>query len=369
MKASVRTAAKIAAAVIGLIILLVAAMIIWEGFDSNEPVKFVRNETLPTIKADWKGTPVDAKGRFVNDEYPRMQSTPDLLRFFLSPNPQRQEKLNDAGRLEIKDAGEMLAGSDDGIVWLGHASFFIRIDGVSILTDPVFGSPPFVREFVSVPSPIDQLKQVDLVLLSHDHRDHTDETTLRMIAERFPNAAFLAGLGMEDILNDWKTPSNAVMTAGWFQQFQLGERPVEIYFLPARHWSRRGLFDTNRRLWGSFVIKGTENTIYFGGDSGYGRHFREAGELFPEIDHFLVGIGAHEPRWFMEPNHTSPDDAVKAFRDSRARILIPMHFGRFDLSNEPPSEPARSLSNAAAAAGITDQVRILSINETVKFSD
>ncbi|HTH38555.1 MAG TPA: MBL fold metallo-hydrolase, partial [Pyrinomonadaceae bacterium] len=165
---------------------------------------------------------------------------------------------------------------------------------------------------------------------------------------------------------EWKTPSNPIKTAGWFQQYDTGG-PVKIYFVPVRHWSRRGLFDTNERLWGSFVIQCDAATIYFGGDSGYGRHYREIGELFPSIDYFLLGIGAYEPRWFMEPNHNNPGDVVKAFRDSGARALVPMHYGTFDLSDEPPGQPLKFLLNEAEATGVRDRVRVLAINEDLQI--
>src|SRR5207244_5517059 len=106
------------------------------------------------------------------------------------------------------------------------------------------------KRYVEVPSPIDKLKKVDYVLISHDHRDHCDEETIRQLARKFPNAKFLAGLGMEDILNLWKTPTNKVETAGWFQAFETESTDLKIYFLPVRHWGRRGIFDTNKRIWG-----------------------------------------------------------------------------------------------------------------------
>src|SRR5829696_8845106 len=194
-----------------------------------------------------------------------------------------------------------------------------------------------------------------------------DEDTLRRIALKFPNATVLAGLRSEELLLDWISP-NGMQTAGWFQSFDhIGSSDVKIYFLPVRHWSRRGLLDTNWRLWGGFIVQSQNTTIYFGGDSGYGRHYAEARDLFPKIDYFLVGIGAYEPRWFMEPNHNNPSDAVKAFIDSRAGLLIPMHYGTFDLSDEPPSRPLKLLMEEAAKFGIADRVRPLAINEALTF--
>jgi L-ascorbate metabolism protein UlaG (beta-lactamase superfamily) len=194
-----------------------------------------------------------------------------------------------------------------------------------------------------------------------------DETTLRAIAQKFPNAKFLAGLRSEDVLNEWKTPTNPVQTGGWFQEFELSDPRLQIYFLPVRHWSRRGLFDTNWRLWGGYVIKTDRATIYFGGDSGYGRHYRQIAELFPKLDYFLVGIGSYEPRWFMEPSHNNPADVVRAFIDSGARFLVPMHYGTFDLTDETPSQPLRLLMEEAEKDGIEAKVKPLAINEAILF--
>ncbi len=356
---------------IGLVILLIIGALFliaaWSEADTTVQKGYKTNEELRTILPNWPGTPVDQKDRFINHEFPFLPRGLDLLRWKALGDDPKPAKSADSWQPDVKDPSMFLQSDADGLVWLGHASFYIRLNGAAILTDPVFGDPTFLQRFVPVSSPLEQIRQLDYVLLSHDHRDHMDESTLRSIATRFPNAKFLAGLRSEDVLNRWKTPSNSVGTAGWFQEFGIADERVKVYFLPVRHWSRRGLFDTNWRLWGGYVIETPEATIYFGGDSGYGRHYAEAGELFPKIDYFLVGIGAYEPRWFMEPNHNNPSDAVKAFVDSRARFLIPMHYGTFDLSDEPPSQPLKFLMHEAEARGVTDKVRPLAINESLSF--
>ena len=343
-------------------------MVAWSEADTAVLKGHKRNDELKTIKPDWPGTPVDQKDRFMNHEFPFLPSMVELMKWQLGGNEFEAEKNADTSRLEVKDPRPFLDSQDDGMIWLGHASFYIRLNGVSILTDPVFGDPTFIRRLVAVGSPLEHIRQVDYVLLSHDHRDHMDEPTLRSIAQKFPNAKFLAGLRTEDVLTKWKTPTNPVGTAGWFQEFALQDERVRIYFLPVRHWSRRALFDTNWRLWGGYVIESQAATVYFGGDSGYGRHYRETGELFPEIDYFLIGIGAYEPRWFMEANHNNPSDVVKAFVDSGAKYLVPMHYGTFDLSDEPPSQPLKLLMDEAAKTGITDRIKPLAINGDLRLS-
>ncbi len=357
-------------AVASLFAVILAALVIVIFLDKTDKaviIKRVRNENLPTVKSDWQGTPVDEKGRFVNAEFAFLPAVIDLLKWQFSGNPQKAEKEADKNRLDVRDPTDFLQSEKDGILWLGHAGFFVRLNGKSVLIDAVFGKPPVVKTFADVPSPIEQIRQVNYVLISHDHRDHCDEETVKQITQKFPEAKILAGLGTEDLLNDWKTPTNELQTAGWYQQFTLPETGLKIYFLPTRHWSRRGLSDTNKRLWGAFVIQGADTTIYFGGDSGYGNHYKELAETFPKIDYFIVGIGAYSPRWFMQPNHNSPSDAVQAFVDSKAASLIPMHFGRFDLSDEPSGEPLRLLEKAAEKGNVNDKIKVLQINESLNF--
>lgn len=329
----------------------------------------VRNENLKTVKPDWKGTPLDQKGRFVNAEFPFLPSSVDLLKWKLGSNPQKQEKLDDQSRLKIQDPTEFLINEKDGILWLGHASVLIRLSGKSILIDPVFGDPSFISRYFELPSPIEKLKRVDYVLITHDHLDHMDESTIREISVKFPDAKFFAGLGSEYLLNVWVGDENRVQTAGWYQQFSTAENGPKITFVPVRHWSRRGLLDTNERLWGGYIVQGGGTTIYHSGDSGYGSHYAEMAEIFPTIDYFIIGIGSYEPRWFMKPNHNNPEDAVQAFIDSKAKTLIPMHYATFNMSDEPPSEPLRRLMKTATEANLVEKVKPLDINESLIFSD
>ncbi|MCY7377354.1 MAG: MBL fold metallo-hydrolase [Pyrinomonadaceae bacterium] len=243
------------------------------------------------------------------------------------------------------------------------------MNGVNILLDPVFGEPSLITRYVTPPSPIEKLRKVDFILISHDHRDHCDETTIKQLTAKFPAAKILTSLRMDELLNDWNSANVEIQTAGWYQQFALPTDKIEITFLPSRHWSRRGLLDTNWRLWGAFVIQGAGKTVYFSGDSGFGGHYKELAELFPKIDYFLIGIGAYQPNWFMKANPNKPSEAFQGFLDAQAAALIPMHFGRFDLSDEPPNEPLRLLKQKAAEAGLSDKIKNLQINDSIVFNN
>ncbi|NNF00992.1 MAG: MBL fold metallo-hydrolase [Pyrinomonadaceae bacterium] len=351
-----------------MIFLILAGLIVYGEMDETIVADYVRDEGLKSAKQDFQGTPVDQKGRFVNIEYPFLPSFVNLMRWKLGGNPQAQEKKNDKSPLKIFDPTGFFNGENDGIIWLGHASVLIRLEGKTILIDPVFGNPSFIDRYFELPSPLGKIKNVDYVLTSHDHRDHLDEPTIRAIAEKFPDAKFLAGIGSEDVLYEWTGRKNRVKTAGWYEQFAIDDEDVRITFVPVRHWSRRWINDTNRRLWGGYIIQGGGKTFYHGGDSGYGNHYAEMGEVFGEIDYFIIGIGSYAPRWFMKPNHNNPEDAWKAFKDSKAKYLVPMHYATFNMTDEPPSEPLRRLKRVSEKKGEADKVRALQIYESLVTS-
>jgi L-ascorbate metabolism protein UlaG (beta-lactamase superfamily) len=290
---------------------------------------------------EWKGTPVDNRGRFVNHERPFVDSLKELLKWQLMKNPQKEEKVSDTWRLEVVRDDSFLDDNADCIVWLGHASFFIRIGGQSLLVDPVLFNLPLIKRQSELPLTPNRLIGLDYILVSHDHRDHCDAKSLKLLAANNPEATFLTGLRLDALLKTFAA-GQETQAAGWYQKYKTPE-DLQICYVPSRHWGRRYWSDTNRNLWGGFVIQGGGKTIYFGGDSGCGSHFGDIGDVFPSIDYFMVGIGAYKPEFFMGQSHTSPLEAVRAFEDTGAKYMIPMHYGTFDLSDEPLGDPVRVL--------------------------
>jgi L-ascorbate metabolism protein UlaG (beta-lactamase superfamily) len=353
----------------GVLFALLIGLIIYGETDTAVVTEYIKKENLKTVREDFRGVPVDQHGRFVNLEYPFLPSMVELLKWRLSPNPQSEEKKNDRSPLRVQNPDAFLNGEQDGILWLGHASVLIRVENKTILIDPVFGDPSFIERYFPLPSPLDKIKRVDYILTTHDHRDHLDEPTIKALAGKFPEAKFLAGLGSEELLTEWTGGAQRVRTAGWYQRFEIGGEKLKITFVPVRHWSRRGLFDTNERLWGGYVIEAGGTTFYHGGDSGYGDHYKETAAAFPEIDYFIIGIGSYAPRWFMEPNHNNPEDAWQSFRDSKAKYLVPMHYATFDMTDEPPSEPLGRLKQTAEKSGATDKIKTLQIYEHIEIRE
>ena len=323
---------------------------------------YTSNPDLKTIALpfEWKGTPVLDNGRFVNQQFPFNESFLELLKWQLQKNPQKEEKRKDTWRPDVVTNSNFLNSGENCIVWLGHASFFIRLAGFSLLIDPILLNNPFLKRLCPLPVSPDAFKNIDYILVSHDHRDHCDEKSIRMLAANNPSATWLTGLNMQKILHAFSGSKN-IQSAGWYQQFETGLE-LKITYVPSRHWGKRSLNDTNLRLWGGYVIQSAGKTIYFCGDSGYDRHFSDVGEIFPDIDYCMIGIGAYKPEFFMGQSHTSPSDALKAFHDTKARTMIPMHYGTFDLADEPVGDPVRVLNKIKTAA---DDIRFLKIGEII----
>lgn len=323
----------------------------------------ISNPQLKTI-IDWKGTPADKNGRFVNLYSPlKVPGLLTVLKWKLAASPFREEKKTEIWQPEIATDTSWLNGTDDIIVFLGHSTFYIRIGGISLLTDPVFGDILMLKR--KTPFPIDpSLLHPDYILLSHDHRDHLDKKSLQLLTRNNPSARYLTGLNMGPIVKSFTGADNIEM-AGWYQQFSTND--IKITFVPSRHWAKRGFSDDNERLWGGFVIEAGNKRILFGGDSGYDKHYKDLGRVFSSFDYVLLGIGAYQPSWFMSPNHESPDEALQAFDDLQAAQLIPMHYGTFDLADEPLGMPLRELLKTAEQKGISDKVNVLTLGKPYKI--
>jgi L-ascorbate metabolism protein UlaG (beta-lactamase superfamily) len=336
------------------------------------------NPTLKTIefpdKRVWRGTPIDSKGRFTNLNHPFYPELSKLLRWQLTTNPDKEKKRNDMYRPSLNAEGRnfIRESNSDGIVWLGHASFFIRLGGVSMIIDPVFGDvSPGPKRLVAPLFNAEDFSTTDYILLSHDHRDHADEKSIKQLNIANPNCHYLTSLGCDNLLKQW-TSSDKIQGAGWYQQYAIdaGKR-VSITYLPSRHWCRRRLNDINKRLWGAFMIEyhiapSVNYSIYFSADTGYDTHLAEVKELFGEPDICIIGVGAFKPEWFMGSAHISPSNAVKAVNEMGAKVMIPMHYGTFDLSDEPIGEPIRILEELRDNNTLSAKLLLPAIGEVIQ---
>lgn len=228
-----------------------------------------------------------------------------------------------------------LEKSDDlTMTWIGHSTFLIQVNGVNILTDPVFGHLPFFRRQIKPGIPIQKIPNIDYVLISHNHRDHMDSAALSYFKDH-PECTFLVPLGDKE----WFTRRGfkKVKEYTWWERDLL--KGVEFTFLPSLHWSQRGFRDFNASLWGSWMISSKDQTVYFGGDTAYGGHFSAIAKEFPTITHALMPIGPCEPRKWMSASHMSAEEAGQAFLDLNAHKFIPMHWGTFSFGTDHHEAP------------------------------
>ncbi|MET9800611.1 MBL fold metallo-hydrolase [Streptomyces sp. NPDC006368] len=262
------------------------------------------------------------------------------------PSP---EGLRDIPRLPF--APEPLPAVDArtvSLTWAGHASWVVRVGGLTVLTDPVWsrrilGTP---TRITPVGVPWEDLPPIDAVVISHNHYDHLDAPTLKRLPPTTP--VFVpAGLGR------WfrRRRFTRVTELDWWEAAEL--RGVRFDFVPAHHWSKRTLTDTCRTLWGGWVLTDRhDHRVYFAGDTGYGHWFGEIGRRHPGIDLALLPIGAYAPRWWLRDVHIDPEEAVQAFQDLGAHTMVPMHWATFVLSSEPVLEPLTRVRTAWQAAGL-----------------
>ncbi len=248
-------------------------------------------------------------------------------------------------------------------MWVGHASVWMNIGGATIAIDPVLGEIPLYRRQSPLPIPKEALS-ADLILLTHAHYDHYDKKSVMFLLEQNPDTIIVAPMGFWRYLKG-KIDRERCFELEWWESLMV--RGVFITLTPSLHWSKRTPFDTNKALWGGYVIQNNDHTIYHSGDSAYGEHFGEIGERF-EIDEAFVGIGAYRPEAIMKHNHTNPPEAIAAGIDLGAKSLIPIHYGTFILSDEPLNEPLEWFAELTRNGDYPFDPHPLRIGEVYRFS-
>lgn len=226
--------------------------------------------------------------------------------------------------------------SKTSITWIGHSTFLIQINGLNILTDPVWAKRMGFQNRLTEPGiSLKELPAIDVVFISHGHYDHLDFATIRRLKGN-PTYFFPVGLSNKFKIRGYKK----VIEAEWFDSFVL--EGMTFSFVPAQHWTKRTLMDTNTSHWGGWIIESEHHAIYFVGDTGYFRGFQEIAKRFT-IDTVLMPIGAYEPEWFMKESHLTPEDAVKGFLEIAGTTFIPMHYGTYHLADDTGPEAIERL--------------------------
>jgi L-ascorbate metabolism protein UlaG (beta-lactamase superfamily) len=284
----------------------------------------------------------------------------DLLKW----NKERRSKVKDLS-INIPHAihrniNEILENKSlTSYTWIGHSTFFIQMNGLNILTDPVWAKRMGFQKRLTEPGiPLVEMPEIDVVVISHGHYDHLDFPTLKKLNG---NPHYFVPVGLKSLF--LKKGFQKVTEMNWWENFE--HRGILIHFVPAQHWTRRTLNDMNTSHWGGFIFQNKEETFYFVGDTGYFPGFKEIGERF-QIDVVFMPIGAYEPEWFMAVSHISPEDSVKAFLELKAQVFVPMHYGAFRLADDTgPEALERLLSEWEKRKLPVEQLKVLSIGETV----
>ena len=252
---------------------------------------------------------------------------------------------------------EILGPNEIAVTFVNHATFLIQMGGLNILTDPVWSdraSPISWLGPARVRMPgvaFEDLPRIDLILISHSHYDHLDIETLERLSRK-DSSIVIVPFGDKDIVES--AGFTDVREHDWWESTEIGAK-LKITFTPTQHFSGRGLFDRQKSLWGSYMIQGRGQSIFFSGDTGYSIHFSEIRKRLGAPDIALLGIGSYRPRWFMKPIHMNPVEAVKAHIDLGAKQSFAMHFGTFQLSSESMDQPVSDLKQALAKAGVPEE--------------
>ena len=248
---------------------------------------------------------------------------------------------------------------DDYIAWIGHATFLIKLGETTIITDPVFSknAGPLIfgpKRYVEPAIPLKEIPKTDLFLLTHNHYDHQDMSTIRGFP--YKDAKVLLPLKLGKYFKRYKD----VNEMDWYDEIKIND-DLKITLLPAVHWSKRSLTDTNKTLWGNFLIEYKNKKIFFSCDTGYGNIYKELGNKYGPIDLTMINIGAYDFRPMFEKSiyHTSPEEALNVAQDLKSKKVLGTHWGTFVLSLEPIMEPPVRFKDNAENYGFNKEDAIV----------
>ena len=240
------------------------------------------------------------------------------------------------------------ADTQTKVIWFGHSTFLIQMNGKNILIDPVFSdyASPFQfagpKRFVGdLPIEIEQLPQIDIIILSHDHYDHLDYPSILKLKEK--TNQYILPLGNRVHFERWGVDAAKITEINWWEETTVDS--LTFACLPSRHYSGRGFTDRHETLWSSWAIISSNQKIYFSGDGGYGPHFKEIGEKYGSFDLALVECGQYNEMW--KEVHMMPEQSVQAALDLNAKMAMPIHWGAFSLASHSWQEPVERISEAA----------------------
>jgi len=306
---------------------------------------------------------MQASPRWVGDGFRNQFPIPPGLRDTSAPRPSLSEFLCGGTRrvprgplpsLNPLDAWEKPPASGLRATWLGHSTVLIEIDGLRVLTDPVWGpraSPSRLagpKRFQPVPVALRKMPHIDLVVLSHDHYDHLDYPTVRELAGT--GVPFVTSLGVGAHLELFGVRPELIHELDWWESFALPGAELRISAAPSQHFSGRGLKDRNATLWSSMVIESARHKVFFSGDTGLTAEYAAIAERLGPFDLVLMEVGAYHPSW--GDIHLGPDNALKAYKLLGSGVFLPVHWGTFSLALHAWDQPAETLFTQAPLLGV-----------------
>ena len=274
-----------------------------------------------------------------------------------------------APRVLANDGAALRAnGTAPTLTWIGHATLLVQLAGVNVLTDPIWSdraSPVYFagpRRLVAPGMRFEDLPPIHAVVISHDHYDHLDVDTIERLV-RVHQPRFFVPLGLKEWLRDHG--ARDVVELDWWEASTF--RGLTFTCTPAQHSSGRGLRDQNLRLWSSWVVAGGGKKLWFAGDTGYTASLREIGKRLGPFDVAAIPIGGYSAYEAHHPNHVNPEEALQLFEEENARLMVPIHFGTFELNREPFAEPPTRLLKAAVSRGLEERIAILSAGQSIHW--
>ncbi len=294
-------------------------------------------------------------GKFANHEVDNKNNIRDFLAISWAYLTERKEESVPKKPIPVQSmSSEQLEEETGDVVYrLGHSSVLMKLDNQWVLTDPVFSdrASPVQwmgpKRFHQPPITISELPNIDVVLISHDHYDHLDKAAVKSLAKKVDH--FLVPLKVGKLLEKWGVPASKIQEFRWWDSANRGS--IEFAFTPTQHFSGRGLTDRNQTLWGSWVIRSSEKSIFFSGDSGYFSGFKEIGEKYGPFDLTMIETGAYSKLWAEV--HMFPRQSVQAHMDLQGKVMMPIHNSTFDLSLHRWFEPLEKASNIARSLRVT----------------
>lgn len=319
---------KAAAAVLFLSVLSAAGLLHAGGSSADRKTRILNS---PQYSSD--------AGKFVNAEPVNLMSSSGFFKVLKEywgletiriPKHKLPEEKPDLLELEA-------ANSDIRFMWFGHSTVLLEVEGKRILLDPVFSqyaSPVWTpKRFQPPVYSVDEIKNIDAVIISHDHYDHLDSETIKKLKKR--PVHFIVPLGVGAHLEGWGIESGRITELDWWEKTEL--KGLTVTSTPARHFSGRSLFDRNETLWSSWAIKGLNRNVFFSGDGGYGKHFKEIGERLGPFDLTFMENGQYNIRW--KDVHSLPHETIQAHIDLKGKAMVPIHWAMFELSMHDWFEP------------------------------